>query len=67
MLLTLLARPAPIFYSDDIQDEITERDKKKMKCLSCGFQFTGEIYDRCPECLCPDTEEMIDEKDHGNW
>jgi len=42
-------------------------DKKKMKCLTCGHQFTGELYDSCPECLSSDIEEVIDEKDGGYW
>jgi len=55
------------FLSDDAQDEITERDKETMKCVSCGHRFTGESCDRCPECFSPDTEEVIDENDDGYW
>ena len=51
---------------DDALDEITGTDKKKMKCLSCGFQFTGEIYDRCPEGFSSDSKEVIDENDIGH-
>jgi len=58
---------AYFFLSDDAQDEITGSDKKRMKCLSCGYRFMGKIYDRCPECLSLDTEEVTDEKDHGYW
>jgi len=58
---------AYLFLSDEAQDEITESDKKKMKCLDCGHTFIGEIYDRCPECMSMDTEKMIDEKDGGHW
>ena len=58
---------AYFFLSDDAQDEISGSDKKKMKCLSCGHRFKGEIYDRCPECFSSDTEEETDEKDDGYW
>ena len=58
---------AYFFLSDDAQDEISGRDKKRMKCLSCGYMFRGEIYDRCPECFSSDTEDVADEKDHGYW
>ncbi len=53
------------FLSDDSQDEITGSEKKKMKCPSCGHRFRGKIYDSCPECFSPETEEVIDEKNHG--
>ena len=58
---------AYFFLSDDAQDEISVSDRKKMKCLSCGHRFTGEIYDRCPECFSSDTEELPEEKDDGYW
>jgi len=58
---------AYLFLSDDAQDEITGSDKRKMKCLSCGHTFVGEIYDRCPECFNSDTEQMTEENDYGNW
>ncbi|MBC8420778.1 MAG: hypothetical protein H8E10_19525 [Desulfobacterales bacterium] len=58
---------AYLFLSDDAQDEITGSGKTRMKCRSCGYRFSGEIYDRCPECFSPDTEEAIDEKDHRYW
>lgn len=54
---------AYFFLCDDAQDEISGSDNKKMKCLSCEHMFTGEIYDRCPECFSSDTEEEADEKD----
>ncbi len=34
---------AYFFLSDDAQDEINGSHKKKMKCLSCGLMFKGEI------------------------
>lgn len=49
---------AYLFLSDDAQDEITGRGRKKMKCRSCGHRFVGEIYDRRPECFSSDTEEI---------
>ncbi len=57
---------AYFFLRDDVLDEITGNNKKKMKCHSCGHRFTGEIYDRCPECFSSDTEELIDENDNGH-
>jgi len=59
---------AYLFLSDDAQDEITGSDKRRMKCLTCGHRFTGEIYDRCPKCDGLDTEELlsfIDDEDEG--
>ncbi|MDZ7700404.1 MAG: hypothetical protein U5R49_26910 [Deltaproteobacteria bacterium] len=50
---------AYLFLSDDAQDEITGSDQKRMKCLSCGHRFMGEVYDRCPKCDRFDTEEAI--------
>ena len=58
---------AYFFLSDDAQDEISGSDEKKMRCLSCGHMFRGEIYDRCPECFSFDTEEVSDEKNDGYW
>lgn len=58
---------AYFFLSDDAQDEICGEKKKNMKCLSCGHRFTGESYDRCPECFGSDTEEVPDEKIYGYW
>ena len=58
---------AYFFLSDDAQDEIRGSDRKKMKCLSCGHRFSGEINDSCPECLSSDTEDVADEKDDGYW
>lgn len=54
---------AYFFLSDDAQDNIAGSDKEKMKCLSCGYQFTGEIYESCPKRFSIDTEEVADEKD----
>jgi len=51
---------AYFFLSDGAQDEITGNDNRRMKCLSCGYIFTGEICDRCPECFSPDTEDVVD-------
>ena len=58
---------AYFFLSDDAQDEILGKDKKKMKCLDCGHQFKGEIYDSCPECFGAMTEEVLSEKDESQW
>ena len=54
---------AYFFLSDDAQDEIVGKDKKKMKCQSCGHRFNGEIYESCPKCFSPDTEALEDEPD----
>lgn len=54
---------AYLFLSDDAQDEITGSNKKKMKCLSCGHVFMGEVYDYCPECFSSDTDEAVTEAD----
>ena len=48
---------AYFFLSDDVQDEIQGSGKRKMKCLSCGHRFMGEISDICPECYSSNTEE----------
>ena len=50
---------AYLFLSDDAQDEIDGKDKTKMKCLSCGCEFVGEINDCCPDCLSADIEETF--------
>jgi len=64
-----IANPASAYFflSDDAQVEISGTGKKRMKCLSCGHLFTGEVYGRCPECFSSHTEEVTDEKDHGYW
>ncbi len=54
---------AYFFLSNDAQDEISGSDRKKMKCLSCGHRFTGEIYDSCPECHSPNTDEVVSDID----
>ena len=58
---------AYFFLSDDVQDEISGGKKKNMKCGSCDHRFSGEIYDRCPECFSSDIEEEADEKEHEHW
>jgi hypothetical protein len=58
---------AYLFLSDDAQDEISRSDRKRMKCFSCGHLFTGEIYDRCPECFSLHTEELADETENRYW
>lgn len=50
---------AYLFLSDDAQDEISGKDKKKMKCQSCGHRFKGEIYDSCPKCDSVFTDEVF--------
>jgi len=56
-----ISDPASPYFllSDDAQDEITGSDKRRMKCLTCGYRFTGEIYDRCRKCNSLDTEEAM--------
>ena len=56
-----IANPASAYFflSDDAQDEISGRGKKRMKCRSCGHRFMGEVYDRCPECHSVNTEETV--------
>lgn len=58
---------AYFFLSDDAQAEVLGKDKKKMKCLDCGHQFKGEIYDRCPECFGSVREEVVLEEDESQW
>jgi hypothetical protein len=58
---------AYFFLSDDAQDEISGKDLEKLKCQSCGHRFKGEIYDSCPECFSPDTEEWEEEDDMVKW
>ena len=64
-----IANPVSTYFllSDDAQDEISRSDKKKMKYLSCGHMFSGEIYHSCPDSFSSDTEEVIDENDNGHW
>jgi len=55
-----ITNPASAFFflSDDVQDDLQGGNKKKMKCLSCGHSFFGDILDNCPECYSPNTEEI---------
>lgn len=48
-----IANPVSAYFllSDDAQDEIAGSHERKMKCLSCGYVFTGEMYDSCPDCV----------------
>ena len=55
---------AYFFLSDDVQDELQATGKQMMKCLSCGRKFRGEIYDSCPECFSPNTEEISSKFDY---
>jgi hypothetical protein len=57
--------PASAFFllSDDAQDELQGGGKTKMRCLTCGHKFMGEIYDDCPECFSPNTEEISERDD----
>jgi hypothetical protein len=57
---------ALFFLSDDAQDELQGSEKTKMRCLTCGHKFLGEIYDDCQECFSPNTEE-ISERDKDNF
>ncbi len=54
---------AYFFLSDDAQDEISGGKGKNMKCRSCGYRFTGEFYESCPECYSVNTEELEKEND----
>jgi len=45
--------------SDDVQDDLQGSDKRKMKCLSCGHRFRGDLCDNCPECFSYNTEEVM--------
>ena len=58
---------ALFFLSDDAQDELQGSEKTKMRCLTCGHKFLGEIYDDCPECFSPNTEEAVEETNDGYW
>ena len=58
---------AYFFLSDDAQDEIQGSEKAKMRCLTCGHKFLGEIYDDCPECFSPNTEKAVEETNDGYW
>jgi len=60
-------KSAYFLLSDDAQDEINGEDKSRMKCLSCGHKFIGEIYDDCPECYSTDTEELISRTTDDEW
>ncbi|MFC1580062.1 hypothetical protein ACFL4N_04050 [Thermodesulfobacteriota bacterium] len=53
-----LVAGAYAFLSDDAQDEIERRNRRKMQCLSCGNRFFGEVTDDCPECFSPSTKEI---------
>ena len=35
--------------SDDAQDELEGDDRIRMRCLSCGHRFYGEMDDDCPK------------------
>ena len=48
-----------LFLSDDAQDELGNSQKRKMKCLSCGHEFFGQISDYCPECYSTEGSEII--------
>jgi len=63
-----ITNPASAFFllSDDVQDDLQGGDKRKMRCLTCGHKFLGEIYDDCPECFSPNTEE-ISERDDSDF
>jgi len=39
-----------LFLSDDVQDELGNPQKRKMKCLLCGHEFSGRKTDQCPIC-----------------
>jgi hypothetical protein len=68
MLQCLSAGPDPLDFSnpdgayellnDEAQDEIQGAGGKKLKCMSCGHVFMGEVYDDCPECMSPDNREI---------
>ena len=39
-----------LFLSDDAQDELENPKKRKIKCLLCGHEFSGQKTDQCPIC-----------------
>ena len=41
---------AYLFLSDDVQDELGDPNKRKMKCSACGCEFLGQIGGYCPKC-----------------
>ena len=49
---------AYFFLSDDVQDELANSQKRKMKCLSCKHEFFGQIDDYCPECYGAEFSEI---------
>ena len=68
MLQCVTAGPDPLDFSnpdsayrlmsDDAQDDIEGAGGRKMKCMSCGHVFMGELHDDCPECLGPEVKEI---------
>jgi rubrerythrin len=56
---------AHFFLSDDAQDELQGSGKTKMRCLTCGHKVLGEVYDVCPECFNPNTEEIIEQNNEN--
>jgi len=41
---------AYFFLSDDVQNELGNRQNRKLKCLLCGHEFLGRKTDQCPLC-----------------
>ena len=58
---------AYFLLSDDVLDELNGEDKTRMKCLSCGHRFIGEVHSDCPQCYSPDTEELISRINDDEW
>lgn len=52
-------KTAYLFLSDDAQDELENSQKRKMKCLSCGHEFFGQIGDYCSKCYGTEFSEII--------
>jgi len=59
--------PIPTKVVAGIDGENDVAEEPNMKCLDCGHKFGGEIYDSCPECYSPDTEETVKETEDGYW
>ena len=48
-----------LFLSDDVQDEIQNPQKRKLKCQLCGHEFLGQKTDHCPICYATGVSEII--------
>lgn len=48
-----------LFLSDDVQDELANSQKRKLKCPSCGHEFLGQKTDHCPICYGTQFSQII--------